>query len=426
MKDLKIGVIGLGYVGLPLALHLARHFKTTGFDIDEKKVSQLKSHVDVLNEGLEAELKVTTLYMSSNSQELKDCNFYIVGVPTPVDENSSPDLSPLRNACNTIGAHLKKGDIVVFESTVYPGLTEDICGPCLEKASGLRSGIDFKLGYSPERMNPGDGEHSLTQVVKIVSGQDAEALEVVSAVYSSVVKAGVHRAPSIKVAEAAKVIENVQRDLNIALMNELAIIFDLIGIPTRDVLEAAASKWNFVHFKPGLVGGHCIGVDPYYLTTKAEQLKYNPQVILAGRRINDGMGRYVAQKLVKLMINANLSIKDARIGVLGITFKENVSDIRNSRVPDIIEELKQFGVVPIVHDPHADPSGVSHEYGIGLSDLDELKNLDALVLAVSHKEYVAIPQDQLCMRIRNSGVLIDVKSMLDRKNIPKQITYWAL
>lgn len=424
--ETKIAVIGLGYVGLPLALHLAKHYKSVGFDIDLKKVQLLNSHVDVNDEGYEEELKKTALKISSSVADLKDCNFFIVGVPTPVDENNNPDLLPLRKACDTVGSVLKKGDIVVFESTVYPGVTEEICGVCLEKVSGLKCGVDFKLGYSPERMNPGDVEHSLSHVVKIVAGQDSETLGIVASVYESVVKAGVHRAPSIKVAEAAKVIENTQRDLNIALMNELAIIFDLMGISTRDVLDAAGSKWNFVRFTPGLVGGHCIGVDPYYLTTKAEQLNYNPQVILAGRRINDGMGAYIGQRLVKLMINAGVPIKDAKVGILGITFKENVSDVRNSRVPDIVKELKQFGISPIIHDANANAEAVMHEYGLKLSEYEDFKNLDALILAVSHKEYVDLPAEQIYSFLKNSGVLMDIKSMLDRKSLPKNIAYWSL
>lgn len=422
----KLAVIGLGYVGLPLALHLAKSFKTVGFDIDQSKIAQLKQSIDVTNEGYEKELAETKLQMTADPSDLAECNFFIVGVPTPVDVNNNPDLTPLTMACETVGKALKRGDIVVFESTVYPGVTEEICGPCLEKWSGLKSGEDFRLGYSPERINPGDAEHSLTKVVKVVSAQDAESLEIIAGVYGKVISAGVHRAPSIKVAEAAKVIENTQRDLNIALMNELAIIFDRIGISTRDVLEAAATKWNFVKFTPGLVGGHCIGVDPYYLTTKAEQLNYNPQVILAGRRINDSMGSYVAQRLIKIMVNAGISMKGARVGVLGITFKENVSDIRNSRVPDIINELKQFGINPLIHDPLADSAATEHEYGLKLSEFSELNNLDALILAVNHREYLRLGCREILSRIRQPGILLDVKSSLDRREVPKEIIYWSL
>lgn len=421
-----IGVIGLGYVGLPLALSFAKKAKTVGFDINVERVKALCNGIDVTNEGYERELETTSLEMTHEVKDLKKCNFYIVGVPTPVDENNNPDFRPLHSACDLVGKVLKKGDIVVFESTVYPGVTEEICGPRLSEVSGLKMCEDFALGYSPERINPGDAEHSLAKVVKVVSAQDQATLNVVADVYSLVVEAGVHRAPSIKVAEAAKVIENTQRDLNIALMNELAVIFDKIGIATRDVLEAAATKWNFVKFTPGLVGGHCIGVDPYYLTTKAEQLKYNPQVILAGRRINDGMGAYIAQRLIKLMVNTGVSAKDAKVGILGITFKENVADIRNSRVPDIVAELKQFGIDPLIFDPLADNAATFHEYGLNLSDWDKLKDLDALIYAVSHRKFKSIPSAELFERIKKPGIMLDIKSALDRSEVPKGITYWSL
>ena len=421
-----VGVIGLGYVGLPLALHFAKHFNTVGFDINDKKVKALRDGIDETKEGLEDELKTTNLNITSDPQGLKPCNFFIVGVPTPVDENNNPDLRPLMSACEIVGKVLKKGDIVVFESTVYPGITEEICGPELARISGLKMTQDFKLGYSPERINPGDAHHGLTKVVKVVSAEDEKTLDIVADLYCRVVEAGVHRAPSIKVAEAAKVIENTQRDLNIALMNELAIIFDKIGISTRDVLEAAGTKWNFVKFTPGLVGGHCIGVDPYYLTTKAELLKYHPQVILAGRRINDGMGQYIAQKLIKLLINSGISIKDARVAILGVTFKENVADIRNSRVPDIANELKHFGIEPLINDPLADNEATMHEYGLKLSPLEELNNLDAVVYAVSHKEFQTIHGAKFFSRLKRPGIIVDVKSVLNRKDVPQDITYWSL
>jgi len=423
----KIAVIGLGYVGLPLALAFAGKFSgTVGYDCNAKKVAALKSRVDVNHEGLDEALKSTTLVMDSEPGILQGCNFFVVAVPTPVDINKNPDLKALTLACETVGRFIKRGSIVVFESTVYPGVTEEICGPLIEKISGLKQGAEFKLAYSPERMNPGDQEHSVEKIVKVVSAEDEATLQEVARIYGAIITAGLHKAPSIKVAEAAKVIENTQRDLNIALMNELAMIFDRLGISTRDVLEAAASKWNFVRFTPGLVGGHCIGVDPYYLTAKAEQLGYHPQVILAGRRINDGMGAYIAQRSVKLMVNAGIQIKGARVGILGLTFKENVSDIRNSRVPDIVCELRQFGIMPLVHDPYADPQAVEEEYHLRLSLWEELSRLDALILAVSHRYYLEMPPSELLSRIGKGGVLVDVKSVFDRRQIGAGITYWSL
>lgn len=423
----KIGVIGLGYVGLPLALALARKFQgTVGFDLSERKVTLIKEGRDPTDEGLDPQLKDTTLRVSSEASILKGCNFIIVGVPTPVDENHNPDLLPLLSACRSIGAAIRGGETIVFESTVYPGVTEEVCGPEIARASGLKQGVDFKLGYSPERINPGDREHTLERIKKVVSGEDSATLELVSSVYGAVITAGIHRAPSIKVAEAAKVIENTQRDLNIALMNELSLIFDRMGIATRDVLEAAGTKWNFLRFSPGLVGGHCIGVDPYYLTTKAEQLGYHPQVILAGRRINDGMGVYIAQRMVKLMVNRGLQPKGARVGVLGLTFKENVSDLRNSRVPDIITELKQFGVTTVVHDPLAESEHAIEEYGLRLSPWEELKNLDGIVLAVGHRAYREMSLESLLSVLRPNGVVIDVKSVLDPREIPPALGYWSL
>lgn len=422
-----LAIIGLGYVGLPVALAFAKKFpNTVGFDINEEKVESLRQGVDSTGEVSTDELKTTSLKITSDLDNLSKANFFIVAVPTPIDGNHQPNLIPLIKASETIGKVLQPGAIVVYESTVYPGVTEEICGPILARASGLQQGIDFKLGYSPERINPGDKAHTLEKIIKVVAGEDAEALERVAKVYETIIEAGVYRAPSIKVAEAAKVMENTQRDLNIALMNELALICDRIGIRTKDVLAAANTKWNFLPFTPGLVGGHCIGVDPYYLTTKAEELGYHPQVILAGRRINDSMGAYLGQRLVKLLVQANLPIQNVRVGILGLTFKENVPDIRNSRVPDIVAELQQFGINPLIHDPIAEPNEVYQEYGIKLADWQDLSNLDAIVLAVSHRAYLEMPREQLLACVRPSGVLMDVKSALDPATMPPNVTYWSL
>ncbi|HAH86609.1 MAG TPA: nucleotide sugar dehydrogenase, partial [Armatimonadetes bacterium] len=389
MKE-KIAVIGLGYVGLPVALAFAGKFPgTVGFDINKSRVESLTKGIDKTGEASKEELVSSSIKFSSDPQDLRAVTFFVVAVPTPIDNAKHPDLRPVRSASETVGSVIQPGSVVVYESTVYPGVTEDICGPIIARTSGLRQGIDFKLGYSPERINPGDKAHTLSKIIKVVSGEDAQTLDRVAAAYGAIVDAGVHRAPSIKVAEAAKVIENTQRDLNIALMNELAKIFDLMGIRTKDVLDAAATKWNFLKFSPGLVGGHCIGVDPYYLTTKAEELGYNPEVILAGRKINDSMGKFIAQKMVKLLVQLDGgSIKKMKVGILGLTFKENVPDLRNSRVPDIIEELREYGIEPLVHDPQVDPAEAQKEYGITLSSMDEFKGLDGIVLAVPHKEYL--------------------------------------
>ena len=422
-----VAVVGLGYVGLPVALGFARKFPgSIGFDINEAKVKALKSGVDATNEVSTAELKATTLLITSNPDDLKKATFFVVAVPTPVDRNNRPDLTPVVKASETVGRALKKGDVVVYESTVYPGVTEEVCAGILEKVSGLKRS-DFKLGYSPERINPGDKEHTLERITKVVSGEDGPTLDRVAATYGAVITAGVFKAASIKAAEAAKVIENTQRDLNIALMNELALIFDRMGIRTRDVLAAARTKWNFLPFSPGLVGGHCIGVDPYYLTFKAEELGYLPQVILAGRRINNDMGPYVAQKVVKMLINAGHGVKGARVGIFGLTFKENVPDIRNSKVPDIINELKQFGVEALVTDPYADAAETDHEYGLKLTKLDDMKELDALVLAVSHQQFLSMGGPALAARVRQGGVVVDVKSALDPSTFPKdRVAYWCL
>lgn len=424
---MRIAIVGLGYVGLPLALELAKHYPgTLGFDINAVKVDELRDGVDRTREVDPAALKSTTLTMTSRLEDLRGADFFIVAVPTPVDAWNRPDLTPVVKASESVGKVLSKGGIVVYESTVFPGVTEEICGPILERESGLVCGVDFKLGYSPERINPGDKVHTVENIVKVVSGQDAESAEVIASVYGSVIKAGIHRASCIKVAETAKVIENTQRDINIALMNELAIICEKVGIRTMEVLQAARTKWNFLPFAPGLVGGHCIGVDPYYLTTKAEEMGYHPEVILAGRRINDSMGAYVAQKLVKLLIGEQMRVKNARVGVLGLTFKENVHDIRNSKVPDIIDELRQFGIEPIIHDPKADEAETLHEYGLKLSPLSEFRNLDAIILAVNHQEFLEEGAEGLVRRLNPPAIFIDVKSCFEPSRFPKQVTYWSL
>lgn len=427
MKD-TIAVIGLGYVGLPVALAFAKEFPgTLGFDVNTKRISELAQGIDRTGETSRDELLQSSIQWSCNKEDLKKATFFVVAVPTPVEQSKQPDLGPLARASETVGQVLQKGSVVVYESTVYPGVTEEICGPILEKHSGLKQGIDFKLGYSPERINPGDKEHTLTKITKVVSGEDPETLERVASTYGAIIKAGIHKAPSIKVAEAAKVIENTQRDLNIALMNELSKIFDLMGIRTRDVLEAAGTKWNFLKFSPGLVGGHCIGVDPYYLTTKAEQLGYHPEVILAGRKINDGMGKFIAEKMVKLLIRADgISVCRAKIGILGLTFKENVSDLRNSRVPDIIHELQEYGITPLVHDCFATAEEAHKEYGVTLASLDDFNNLDGLILAVPHQPYLEMGMDSLSQKLSSSGVLIDVKSVLTPNQIKKGIHYFSL
>lgn len=423
----KIGVVGLGYVGLPVALAFARHFPgTVGLDIDERKVAELRGRHDRTGEIDETSLRDTTLRMTSDPLELRACTFFVVAVPTPVDSDNRPDLTPVVRAAETVGRVLSPGAVVVFESTVYPGVSEEICAPVLERESGLRAGTDFTLGYSPERINPGDKEHTLERIIKVVSGQDPATLERVAVAYGRIIEAGVYRAPSIKVAEAAKVIENTQRDLNIALMNEIALICDRLGIRTADVLEAARTKWNFLPFAPGLVGGHCIGVDPYYLTTKAEQLGYQPEVILAGRRINNRIGEHIAGKLVKLLINADKPVKGARVGILGLTFKENVSDLRNSRVPDIVRELRQFGIAALVHDPMCAPDEALREYGITLLPSHELTDLDGLILAVPHAQYLDEGASRVADRLKAGGVLIDVKSVIAPGAVPPGILLWSL
>lgn len=418
-ERLNIAVIGLGYVGLPLAVEFGKKIKTVGFDINAKRVAELKQGQDHTLEVSAEELKLAThLCYSTDLEQIKACNFFIVTVPTPIDHVNRPDLTPLQKASETIGKVLKKGDIVVYESTVYPGATEEVCIPVLEKVSGLKFNVDFFAGYSPERINPGDKVNTLTKIKKITSGSTPEIATIVNDVYASIITAGTHKASSIKVAEAAKVIENTQRDLNIALINELSIIFERIGIDTLDVLEAAGSKWNFLPFRPGLVGGHCIGVDPYYLTHKAEEVGYHPQVILAGRRINDDMARYTAQHTVKLMLQNGIDVPRAKVGVLGITFKENCPDIRNSKIVDMISEFKQWGVEVVVSDPWADSQEVIDEYGIQLSDISELNQVDALVVAVGHNEFRELTAQQLKNLIRSDKpVLADVKSLFNREQL---------
>jgi len=420
-------VVGLGYVGLPVALALAKRFQPViGFDISQRRVAALRAAKDTTGEVTEAALRETTLRLTDDPEELAKASFLIVTVPTPIDAERRPDLAPLQGACGLIGPRLKRGSVVVFESTVYPGLTREVCGPLLANASGLRQGVDFKLGYSPERINPGDRQHRLETIMKIIAGEDTATLERIAGVYGQIVEAGLYRASSIEVAEAAKVIENTQRDVNIALMNELAIIFDRLGIPTKEVLEAAGTKWNFLPFTPGLVGGHCIGVDPYYLTARAEAAGYYPQVILSGRRINDGMGGFIAQRLVKLLIAAERPVKGARVGIVGITFKEDVPDLRNSRVPDIVSELRDFGITALVTDPLADPAEAKHEYGVELVSLERFAGLDGLILAVPHRVLGEKGWDRLFATLGAGGVFVDVKSAVAPDRIPQGIHYWSL
>jgi len=423
----KIAVIGLGYVGLPVALAFSRKFPTVGFDINARRVDRLAKGRDETGEVSEAELSASSLRFTTKLDDLRGTTLFVVAVPTPIDKNHRPDLKPLVSASESVGQVIEKGAVVVYESTVYPGVTEEVCSPVLERVSGLKAGVDFAIGYSPERINPGDREHTFERITKVVSGQDAATLDRVAAAYGAVVTAGVHRAPSIRVAEAAKVIENTQRDLNIALMNELALIFDRLGIRTQDVLEAAATKWNFLRFSPGLVGGHCIGVDPYYLTTKAEELGYQPQVILSGRRINNGVGAYVAQRTMKMLSRAGVPLSHAKVGILGLTFKENVPDLRNSRIPDIVNELTEFGIQPLVHDPLGNPVEANEEYGISPCEWSELNGLDALIIAVPHRQYLELGVDNLLALVRDGGVVVDVKSVLDPVRIGKRgLLYWSL
>jgi UDP-N-acetyl-D-galactosamine dehydrogenase len=423
-----IAVIGLGYVGLPVAVEFGKKFSTIGYDLKKMSIEAYKNNVDPTGEMSEAELKAATqIEYTINPEDISRADFIIVAVPTPIDDARQPDLRPLKSATETAGRYMKKGAVVIYESTVYPGTTEEVCVPILEKISGLTWKQDFNVGYSPERINPGDKEHTLTNIIKIVSGDTNQTLDRVADLYGSIITAGVYRAPGIKTAEAAKVIENTQRDLNIALMNELAVIFDKLHIDTIDVLEAAGTKWNFLPFRPGLVGGHCIGVDPYYLTYKAETEGYHPEVILAGRRINDNMGKFVVEQAIKLMTRSGINIKDARVGILGLTFKEDCADLRNSRVIDIIDELKSYAIHPIVHDPLADVGEAKSFFNIDLSSLDELTELDAVIIAVGHKTYKNIPLDKFLTRLKTNGCIIDVKAMLNAVEVKKtNINYWRL
>lgn len=424
----SIAVVGLGYVGLPIAVAFGKIGPVVGFDVNKKKIEELQRGIDRTGEVSKEDLGLAQVRYTSEPADLKSTNFIIVAVPTPINDALQPDLTALQKASELIGRNLSRGAIVVYESTVYPGATEEICLPILEKASGMKAGVDFKLGYSPERINPGDKEHTLAKIIKVVSAQDQDALDIVADTYALVVAAGIHRASSIKVAEAAKVIENTQRDLNIALMNELSLIFHRLGIDTRSVLEAAGTKWNFLKFSPGLVGGHCIGVDPYYLTSKAESVGYHPEVILAGRRINNGMGKFVAEQTMKLLSQLSRPANELRVGVLGLTFKENVPDLRNSKVPDIIRELHEYGVQVLVHDPIAEEDEALAEYGIHLVEWDQLKDLDGLIVAVAHKRFSDLNLQNLLRPLRNpnQGVLIDVKSIFDPVQIPTTLKYWRL
>ena len=423
-----VAIVGLGYVGLPVAVEFGKRRPTIGYDLSKRRVENLKHMVDATGEVPTADLMAAKDFRpTAFPTELAQADFIIVAVPTPINAARQPDLSPLESASETVGRYMKPGAIVIYESTVYPGCTEEVCVPILEKHSGMRWRQDFHVGYSPERINPGDKEHRFTKIRKVVSGDDADTLEAVASLYGSVIEAGVYKAPSIRVAEAAKVIENTQRDLNIAFVNELAIIFEKMGLDTIDVLKAAGTKWNFLNFRPGLVGGHCIGVDPYYLTHKAELLGYHPEVILAGRRINDSMGSHIARKTVQQMIHAGRNIKGARVNILGLTFKENVPDIRNSKVIDIIRELHEFGVETYVHDPLAASDDALHEYGLKLSEWDSLPAADALVLAVPHQQYLGMETAELLKKVVRKGCVIDVKSVLDAETYRKEgLRVWRL
>ena len=426
----KISLVGLGYVGMPIAVAFSKKVKVIGFDLNAKKIELYKSGIDPTNEVGDDAIKSCTVNFTADETKLREAKFHIVAVPTPVNDDHTPDLTPVESASEILGRNLTKGSVVVFESTVYPGVTEDVCVPILERESGLKCGVDFKIGYSPERINPGDKVHRLETIKKIVSGMDEETLDTVAKVYELVVEAGVHRAESIKVAEAAKVIENSQRDINIAFMNELSIIFNKMGIDTKSVLEAAGTKWNFLKFYPGLVGGHCIGVDPYYLTYKAEELGYHSQIILSGRRINDDMGKYVAENTVKNLIKADASIKNAKIAILGFTFKENCPDTRNTKIIDIYNELREYGITPIIADPEADADEAKRLYGIEFVDINDIKDCDAVILAVAHEQFKAVSMadfEKMFKHNENANVLVDIKGLLDRKEYENAgYIYWRL
>ena len=426
----KLSLVGLGYVGMPIAVAFAKKIKVIGFDLNEVKIDLYKKGIDPTNEVGNDVIRQTKVEFTADAGRLKEAKFHIVAVPTPVNDDHTPDLTPVEGASRILGQNLTKGSVVVFESTVYPGVTEDICVPILERESGLKCGVDFKIGYSPERINPGDKVHRLETITKIVSGMDEETLETVAKVYELVVEVGVYRADSIKVAEAAKVIENSQRDINIAFMNELSIIFHKMGIDTKSVLEAAGTKWNFLKFMPGLVGGHCIGVDPYYLTYKAEQLCYHSQIILSGRRINDDMGKYVAESLVKDLIRANIPVKHAKVAILGFTFKENCPDTRNTKVIDIYRELGEYGIVPIVVDPAADADEANRLYGIRFQTMDDIRDVDALIVAVAHDQFLSLDREKISSfynPAHRRKVLMDLKGILNRKEYQTEdYLYWRL
>lgn len=424
-----ISLIGLGYVGLPIAVAFSKKTPVIGFDLNQEKIRLYQQGIDPTKEVGDQGVKDCTVQFTSDPIRLREANFHIVAVPTPIREDRTPDLRPIESASKILGQNLTPGSIVVYESTVFPGVTEDICVPILEKESGLQCGKDFKVGYSPERINPGDKVHRLETIIKVVAGMDPESLEIIASTYELVVQAGVYRASSIRVAEAAKVIENSQRDINIAFMNELSIIFHKLGIDTKEVLEAAGTKWNFLPFTPGLVGGHCIGVDPYYLTYKADQVGYRSQVILAGRRINDDMGKYVAENLVKKLILADRPVRNARVAILGFTFKENCPDTRNTRVIDIVNELHEYGIEPIIADPVADACEARHEYGIEMTNLESIHGMDAIIIAVAHSEFLQMPLQRIETMLSNTRpkILIDVKGILDRQQLEKKgYIYWRL
>lgn len=427
----KIALVGLGYVGMPIAVEFSKHVKVIGFDINKKKIELYQQGIDPTKEVGDEEIQKASVEWTSDETKLKEAKFIIVAVPTPVNADTTPDLTPVESSSQIVGRNLTKGSIVVYESTVYPGVTEETCIPILEKESGLVCGIDFKIGYSPERINPGDKVHRLTTIKKIVSGMDEESLDEIAHVYEIVVAAGVHRAETIKVAEAAKVIENSQRDINIAFMNELSMIFNRLGIDTQDVLRAASTKWNFLNFKPGLVGGHCIGIDPYYITYRADQFGYHSKIILAGRRVNDNMGKYIADETVKLMIDAEVNVKKARVGILGITFKEDCPDARNSKVDDIIKELNTYGIEPIIYDPVADKEDAEKFYNIQLHPFEDLKDLDCVMIAVAHKEFTNLTNEQIDAMFKemptNQKIIVDVKGIKDRKELlTLGYKYWRL
>ena len=426
----KLSLVGLGYVGMPIAVAFAKKINVVGFDLNAAKIDLYKNGIDPTNEVGNEVIKNTKVEFTADPTKLKEAKFHIVAVPTPVNDDHTPDLTPVEGASRILGQNLTKGSIVVFESTVYPGVTEDICVPILEKESGLKCGVDFKIGYSPERINPGDKVHRLETITKIVSGMDEETLDTVAKVYELVVEAGVYRADSIKVAEAAKVIENSQRDINIAFMNELSIIFNKMGIDTKSVLEAAGTKWNFLKFQPGLVGGHCIGVDPYYLTYKAEELGYHSQIILSGRRINDDMGKYVAESLVKNLIKADVSVKGAKVAILGFTFKENCPDTRNTKVIDIYNELLEYGIKPIVVDPAADADEAKRLYGITFETMDTIKDMDAVIMAVAHTQFLDYKKEDISSFFNpkhEKKVFMDIKGLFNRKEFEtKDYIYWRL